>query len=99
LIEKDGYSRREVLHELSQELSDYRARRNEFWTTFDQILLLIFIVTVITVLLLMKTIEPDAGLPILSGISGLAIAKTISATSEGHTLYARQLGGVLLEHY
>ncbi len=83
LIEKDNYSHSEALHEISQELSDYRARRNEFWTTFGQILLSIFIATVITVLLLTKIIEPDAGLPILSGISGFAIAKTVNTAREG----------------
>jgi hypothetical protein len=82
LMEKDNFSRREELHELTQELSDYRARRNEFWNTLGQIFLSIFIATVITVLLLTKTIDPDAGLPILSGISGFAIAKTVSTAKE-----------------
>jgi hypothetical protein len=59
-------------------LADYRERRNEFWTTYGQVALSVFIVTVLTILLLTKTIEADAGLPILSGIAGFAIAKTVS---------------------
>jgi hypothetical protein len=41
-------------------------------------MLSIFIVTILAILLITKTIEADAGLPILSGISGFAIAKSVS---------------------
>lgn len=61
--------------------SNYRERRNEYWTTYGQIVLSIFIVAVLTVLLLTKTISAEAGLPILSGISGFAIAKTVNAST------------------
>ena len=71
---------RSALLAAAQDLADYRERRNELWTAFGQIMLSLFIVTVLTVLLLAKIIEPDAGLPILSGISGFAIAKTVSAS-------------------
>jgi hypothetical protein len=83
LAEKDSQSRRDVLHEVSEMLADYCARRNEFWTTFGQIILSVLIATLITALLLTKVIEPDAGLPILSGISGFAIAKTVSTARAG----------------
>ena len=80
IVEDDKYSHREALLAAVQDRSDYRERRNEFWTSFGQIILSIFIVTVLTVMLISKTIEPDAGLPILSGISGFTIAKTISTS-------------------
>jgi hypothetical protein len=35
----------------------------------------VLLLTVLTVLLLTKTINPDAGLPILSAIAGFTIAK------------------------
>ena len=43
----------------------------------------ILLLIVVTVLLLTRTIEPDAGLPILSGIAGFAIAKGTSSTQAG----------------
>lgn len=49
----------------------------ELWTTYGQILVSLFIVTVLTILLLTKTISSEAGLPILSAISGFAIAKGV----------------------
>ncbi len=68
---------------VADSVSDYRERRNEYWTTYGQIILSIFIVALLTVLLLTKTINADAGLPILSGISGFAIAKTVNAGAGG----------------
>jgi len=58
-------------------------RRNEFWTAYGQILLAILIVIVLGILLVTKTISAEAGLPILSAISGFAIAKGISAAKSG----------------
>jgi hypothetical protein len=57
---------------------NFLERRNEFWSTYGQITLAIFLATLIAILLLTKTISADAGLPILSAISGFAIAKNIS---------------------
>jgi hypothetical protein len=68
---------------VADSVSNYRERRNEYWTTYGQIILSIFIVALLTVLLLTKTINADAGLPILSGISGFAIAKTVNASAGG----------------
>jgi hypothetical protein len=68
---------------MSDSISNYRERRNEYWTTYGQIVLSIFIVALLSVLLLTKTINADAGLPILSGISGFAIAKTVNAGTSG----------------
>jgi len=69
---------REAAQLAMESLTDYRERRNEFWTTYGQVILSVFIVTILAVLLLTKTIDPDAGLPILSGVAGFAIAKTVS---------------------
>ena len=44
--------------------------------TYGQTTVAVLLLIVVTVLLLTKTINPDAGLPILSGIAGFAIAKT-----------------------
>jgi uncharacterized membrane protein YhaH (DUF805 family) len=56
--------------------AEYLSRRNEFWVTYGQTTVSVLLLIVVTVLLLTKTINPDAGLPILSGIAGFAIAKT-----------------------
>jgi hypothetical protein len=60
--------------------SEYLQRRNEFFSTYLQVIIAILLIVVIAVLLITKTITAEAGLPILSAISGFAIAKTISAT-------------------
>ena len=75
LAHEGRFSQREVLDYVTHNMSDYRERRNKFWTTFGQILLSIFIVSVLTVMMLAKIIEPDAGLPILSGYQALLLPK------------------------
>lgn len=62
-------------------LGEFLERRNEFWTSYSQSLISVFLIAVIAILLLTKTISAEAGLPILSGVTGFAIAK--SATSRG----------------
>ena len=64
-----------ALKALSIYLSDSLERRNEFWVTYGQIVVSIFLVCIITLLLLTHTITAEAGLPLLSAISGFAIAK------------------------
>jgi hypothetical protein len=52
--------------------------------SYGQITVAVLLLIVVTVLLLTRTIDPDAGLPILSGIAGFAIAKiTGSSGSAG----------------
>jgi uncharacterized membrane protein YhaH (DUF805 family) len=58
---------------------EYLSRRNEFWTTYGQVTIAVLLLIVVTILLLTKTIDPDAGLPILSGVAGFAIAKGTNA--------------------
>ncbi|GAB6008767.1 hypothetical protein [Dysgonomonas reticulitermitis] len=55
--------------------NDFSEKRNDFWTTYGQIIICVFIVCIIALLLLTKVISAEAGLPILSAISGFAIAK------------------------
>ncbi len=53
-------------------------RRNEFWSVYGQVIIAVLIIVILSILLLTKTISPEAGLPILSGVSGFAIAKGVS---------------------
>ena len=64
--------------------SDTNERRNEFWTMYGQILIAIFLILALTILLLTKSIKEEAGLPILSAISGFAIAKGASIRSNNN---------------
>lgn len=73
---KSPYSFQSILHSLGNLYDDHTEKRNEFWTTYGQIVISIFIVCIIALLLLTKVISAEAGLPILSAISGFAIAKT-----------------------
>lgn len=67
--------------------ADHRERRNEFWTVYGQIVLAISIVVILAILLITKTISAEAGLPILSAVSGFAIAKgTNSSKGPGSTI-------------
>lgn len=65
---------------LAESYSEYLRRRNEFWNIYSQILLAVLIVTVLAILILSKAISAEAGLPILSGVSGFAIAKGVSGS-------------------
>jgi hypothetical protein len=60
--------------------SEQVQRRNEFWTSYGQIIVAALIIIVLTILLLTCSISAEAGLPVLSGISGFAIAKSISVS-------------------
>lgn len=67
--------------------ADHREKRNEFWTVYGQIVLAIFVVVILAILLMTKTISAEAGLPILSAVSGFAIAKGVnSSKSSGTTI-------------
>ncbi len=59
--------------------SDHRDKRNEFWLIYGQTILAIFIVVTLAILMVTKTISAEAGLPILSAVSGFAIAKGASS--------------------
>ena len=63
--------------------TEHLQRRNEFWTGYGQTIVAVLIIIVLTILLLTRTISAEAGLPILSGISGFAIAKSVSSSRPG----------------
>jgi hypothetical protein len=54
----------------------YFEKRNDLWSVFGQLYISIFLIAAITVLLLTKTINADAGLPLLSAIVAFALART-----------------------
>lgn len=60
--------------------SEQLQRRSEFWTSYSQIIVAALIIIVLTILLLTCSISAEAGLPVLSGISGFAIAKSVSVS-------------------
>lgn len=75
------------LKAIVESYADHRERRNEFWTVYGQIILAISIVVILAILLITKTISAEAGLPILSAVSGFAIAKgTNSSKGSGSTI-------------
>ena len=76
---KDPSRFKDIPKNLQNAYNEYLQRRNEFWTTYGQITLSVLVALVLTILLLTKTINADAGLPILSAISGFAIEKAFLA--------------------
>ncbi|HEU4951095.1 MAG TPA: hypothetical protein VFT46_04045 [Holophagaceae bacterium] len=64
---------------------DFLLRRNEFWTTYLQVVVAVLIVIILALLLLTKAISAEAGLPILSAVAGFAISKSISTNSSANT--------------
>jgi hypothetical protein len=66
----------------------YRAmleRRNELWQQFGQISIAALVAITLAVLLLTKTIDAIAGLPLLSAVGGFSLAKT-AGTKENRTI-------------
>jgi len=70
---------------LNEAYADYLQKRNEFWSTYGQVVVAIFIVIILAILMLTKTITAEAGLPILSAVSGFAIAKGVSSSKSTPT--------------
>ena len=62
---------------LSDTFENYLDRRNIFWELFGQVALAVLVVVVVAILLLTKTIESDAGLPILTAVVAFVIGKGI----------------------
>jgi|CZKF01.1.fsa_nt_gi L-asparagine transporter-like permease len=69
-----------TIRPLIEAYTEQLQRRNEFWTSYGQTIVAVLMIIVLTILLLTRTISAEAGLPILSGISGFAIAKSVSAS-------------------
>lgn len=79
LIQGNPSLQSQAIRSLVDSSGDFRERRNEFWTAYGQVVLSVFLIAVLAILLLTGTISAEAGLPILSGITGFAIAKSASA--------------------
>lgn len=60
---------------------EYLEKRNRFWELFGQVALSVVVAALLTVLLLTKTIEADAGLPILSAIVAFVVGKGVGGTA------------------
>lgn len=73
--QNQGYEFNRSINALVNYLGEFLEKRNEFWTYYGQIIICIFIVAILAILLLTGKISAEAGLPILSAISGFAIAK------------------------
>ena len=78
----NSYDRKQALQEFSDLYRGYLRERNDFWEKYGQVIVAIVIIVVLAVLLLTKTISPEAGLPILSAVGGFAIAKTASVSNQ-----------------
>ena len=53
-------------------------RRNEFLATYTHTIVAVLLVIVLALLIISKIVEPQAGLPIISAISGYILAKGVS---------------------
>jgi hypothetical protein len=60
-------------------IPDTFSKRQNFWTTYIQFSLSLLVVVFITVLLLLKIVSAEAGLPILAALGGAAISQGISS--------------------
>jgi hypothetical protein len=74
------------LRTIKDAYGNFLEKRNDFWFSFGQL-----IIIVLTVLLLLGTISPDAGLSIISALSGFAIAKTPN-TAKSKTVHEQPKG-------
>ena len=59
--------------------------RNKFWELFGQVALSVVVSVIVAVLLLTRTINADAGLPILSAIVAFVVGKGIDGRGRGST--------------
>ena len=73
-------------------LTESLQRRNEFWMTYGQIIVSVLIIVILTVLLLTKTISAEAGLPLLSAVSGFAVAKSVNSNRSSSPTPDREQG-------
>jgi len=73
----------EATKEISNAIEAYLDRRNKFWELFGQVALAVVVVLVVAILLLTKTIDADAGLPILTAVVAFVIGKGIDAKGAG----------------
>lgn len=62
--------------------SEHLSLRNELWLILGQIYLSLFIVTCIIMLLILEIISSEAGLAIITGITGFSIAKGVKGLNK-----------------
>lgn len=65
---------------LHESYAEYLLKRNEFWTSYGQVMVAVLIIIILAILLVTKTISAESGLPILSAVSGFAIAKGVGSS-------------------
>ena len=58
--------------------TDFLERRNEFWSIFVQYVIILFIITVLTVLLIMDKVSSEAAIPVMAGLASFAVGKAIT---------------------
>ena len=73
----------ETTKNISNTIETYLDRRNKFWELFGQIALAVVVVLVVAILLLTRTIDADAGLPILTAVVAFVIGKGIDTKGAG----------------
>jgi hypothetical protein len=73
-----------IFGSISNYFGEVLDKRNDFWTTYGQIVICIFFVSILAILLLTGTISAEAGLPILSAIASFAIAKGSTTRTKGN---------------
>lgn len=92
-IPTKGQIDQEIAADLSYRAwSEHLERRQAFWTLFVQFLLSLLVIILITILLLLRIIGGDAGLPILAALGGAAVGQGASAarTISGYTRTGRR---------
>jgi hypothetical protein len=57
--------------------ADFLERRNEFWCSLCQTLIIVVVVTILAVLLILEKISSEAALPVISGLGSFALGKCI----------------------
>jgi hypothetical protein len=60
-------------------LADFRLRRNEFWNSLGQFIVIIVIITFLVILLLMDKISSEAATPIIAALGSFGLGKTITS--------------------
>jgi hypothetical protein len=60
-------------------LSEFQERRNEFWNSLGQFVIIIAIITLLVLLLILGKIKSEAALPLISGLGSYGIGKTVNS--------------------
>jgi uncharacterized membrane protein len=60
-------------------LADFRERRNEFWNSLGQFVIIIAIITLLVLLLILGKISSEAAVPLISGLGSFAVGKSVTS--------------------